>query len=443
MSNSIIFKNIFKNLIENKYKFSNKEYNKKFEKEDPKLFLFYFDMMNVYPLFPTPIDIDINFNNSNDFLLETISSNNFSLELKKELDKIVNIWKHLPKKLFKTREKPMIRKFFSYEIIDEIKNKYNAEYVTVAWLKCYEIVMYYKLLDNLQLNEKTVNYFGICEQPGAFLYSLNHYIKTQTYYDFNFIIESLIDKSNKKIFKAENKLFSKYKNRYDYGADGTGDVTNIENIKFYREKYIKKQKKKFHIITADCGLDCSVDFIEQERKLLDVFFGQYLLAISICSKGSNYFYKQFTLHEKISQDLIVLSKKLFENVYICRTLTTKPQSGEIYVVCKNFMKTEKEMDELLPKLFDIYTKIKNKKINSFIKENSEFKESIININNLLLMRRITSIYFIYFRFMNSVYAKNNMDKIHNYIDDLVGHYTNYFIKYYKIEKIEDTKKLLY
>lgn len=36
----------------------------------------------------------------------------------------------------------------------------------------------------------------------------------------------------------------------DYGIDGTGDITNKDNIKYYAKKYYYKK-----FITFDCGVD--------------------------------------------------------------------------------------------------------------------------------------------------------------------------------------------
>lgn len=422
------YKNIYKNLIESKYKFTTKELDKRFTEEPLSIFLFYFDMFNVYPLFPTVIDLPYV-----DTVSLTPKNQDNLFDLTQDLNGKINMWTSIPKKELRERAKPMIRKLFSYELIDDIKDNFNAEYVTVAWLKCYELVHNYKLTDNLDLSESTVNYFGICEQPGAFVFALNHYIKTKTMYKFDFIIESLIDKTNKKIFKPNEGLFNKYKDKYDYGYDGTGDVTNLENIKYYRKKYYDK---KFHIITADCGLDCSNDFTLQEKGLMKVFLGQLLLAISLADKGTNYFYKYFTLYEDQSKDMLFLANKLFDKVSICRTLTTKPQSGEIYIVCKGFNKTKKEMDNILPLLYNMFNN------NNFVEKRTHvFDNYVYEVNVLLTMRRITSINFLYFRFKNSHYAKDN-PKIHKYINNMVEHYKNYFLELNQIEKIDDAQKLI-
>lgn len=448
-------------IIHQKYKYSNKHYSKRFKGEPVHDFLYYYDVMNVYPLFPTPIDLPIKHyidkfsikdiiknidlskkdSRSNDYKSKVENFINSNNEIIAEVNsKIKEVQFDIEE--IKRRARPMVRKLFSYEIIDDIADNYGGEYITVAWLKCFEIINYYKLLDNISDSEDTYNYFGICEQPGAFVYAINHYIKTNTNKKYNFILESLVDPHNKKIFRAEPGLKEKYPDSYDYGYDGTGDVTNVDNIRFYREKYIKKKKMKFHIMTADCGLDCSDDFSTQEVMLVNVILGQFLLAISLSSKGSNYFFKLFTMYDNLTQELIFLASLLYEEVCIVRTLTTKPQSGEIYCVCKNFKydPNNKDIDKLINSLLDWYELSKK----YIFKENfitDKYFNRIRKQNILLSKRRIASINFLILRFKNSHYVKRN-PPIYKYVKDLVIHYTKYYKDYYNVKKLENDKKLV-
>jgi len=434
---------LLEKLLESKYKISKKNYNKKFTKENPELYLFFFDIMNVYPLFPTPLtfDIRIGINNSPNDIEKIISLNNNKSDedhkFKKLGDRIsskINEFESIPRDIVKNRARPFIRKLFSYEIIDEISNNYGGEHVTVAWLKCYEIITYYDMIDNF-VSHDTINYFGICEQPGAFVYAINHYIKTKLDKKFNFIIESLVDPNNKKIFRPAKELYEKYKNNYDYGYDGTGDVTNVDNIIYYRNKY---KNTKFNIITADCGLDCSDDFSKQESNMFRVIMGQLLLAISISSEGTNYFFKLFTTYEKSTHNLLYLAGLFFEDVKLCRTLTTKPESGEIYCICKKFKKID-NIDNILGKLYDWY----NSDTDILFTKNTlsdDYIKNIHKISRILTIRREISINFLIWRLYNSHYAKNNQS-VHQYIKKLVSHYMSYFIDFFAVSKLQNNKKL--
>ena len=43
-----------------------------------------------------------------------------------------------------------------------------------------------------------------------------------------------------------------YRNRWDWGVDNTGDITNLEN-RYYALKY-GSQTQKLHLVTSDCGI---------------------------------------------------------------------------------------------------------------------------------------------------------------------------------------------
>jgi 23S rRNA U2552 (ribose-2'-O)-methylase RlmE/FtsJ len=430
---------LYQDIIYNKFILSNKYYNIVLKDEQYYTYLYYYDIMNVYALFPTIIDIDLSIIHTHENLNDLtnrlnnkdkyeFNDQNINLDFKL-LEEKINILKFTEKEL-KTRIRGQVRKLFSYEIIDELKNNYNAEYVTTAWMKSYEIIEKYKLLTN---SGDDINYFGICEQPGAFIYSINHWCKTHSK-KFNFTVQSLIDQNNPKIFKPEQKLFSKYKDNYDYGYDKTGDVTNLTNIKYYRKKYYDKH---FDIITADCGLDCSDDFMKQEINLSKVIIAQVILAISLADTNSNYFFKLFTVYQKQTKQIIYLLTNLFEQVYLCRTLTTKPESGEIYCICKKFKYTKKETDYLMDELYRWYDDQKNNLINI----PDDFYNKINDFNRITYYRRITSINFLYFRFKNNNYAQEKRE-IYDYVNKLVKHYQEYFIKLYNINKLSDQDKLI-
>lgn len=445
MNNLILYQ-----FILDKYNLSKKIYKKVFKDEQPNIFLFYFDILNVYNLFPTIIDFLLT---PNEMLnIEDIESNTDN----SMLDKINNYKKKNKeyKKLLKenlnelskgyendNNDDIFIRKFFSYEIIDNIVDNYGGEYITVAWLKCYEILEWYNMI-NHDTSTTKFNYFGICEQPGAFVYAINHYVKTKTNKDFNFILQSLktMVSGKKTGFKAEDALYKEHGEKYDYG-DGTGDVTNILNIKYYRKKYYDTH---FDLITADCGIDSSDDFSLQEKSIFKIFYGQLLIAISLADIGTNYFTKLFTMYEVATVSLINLLTRLFEKVYVSRVLTTKPTSGEIYCVCKNFKYDKQFMEPYLQKLYLLYeaSTFPTFSLKSELTlTNTAFFDEISLANEVLLYRRIISHRSSHFRYNNRNYTTENKLVV-SYIKDMVEHYKEYFMKHYKIIPLDKDKKLV-
>lgn len=61
-------------------------------------------------------------------------------------------------------------------IVAKLKNEVNAEFVTQAFCKFYEIVHCYKLVDPKVCGEQLMS-LHLCEAPGAFITSLNHYLQ--------------------------------------------------------------------------------------------------------------------------------------------------------------------------------------------------------------------------------------------------------------------------
>ena len=67
--------------------------------------------------------------------------------------------------------------------------------------------------------------------------------------------------------KAQTFLRENSNIKINYGADNTGNIYNIENIKHFRDNL--SQKADF--ITADGGFDFSSDFNDQERQSCESF----------------------------------------------------------------------------------------------------------------------------------------------------------------------------
>jgi hypothetical protein len=454
--------NIQKKVLKHKYKLSNNFFDVDVQKKHSddqenidNIYLYYYDLMNPYTLFPTILDVNLSKDLSKKSLENIIKNiGNDSVDAKiynynEDNDNIgskINDINKLYKKYelnntSKNDEIKIPRNFYSYEIIDELLNNFNAEYVTTAWLKCYEILEQYKFLDKVKHN--TIEYFGICEQPGAFIFAINHYIKQKLNKNMSFIIQSLNDKFDNIAFKPEKNLYKKYNNKYDYGEDFTGDITNMDNIKYYRKTYYDKH---IDIISADCGQSCN-DYSQQEVNMEKLLISNILLAISLSSKGTTYFMKLFTIYENITVHMVYLLNNLFEKIILCRTLTTKPISGEIYCVCINFLYSKKELDPLVDILYKWYDKLdinKENNIGNLFKElfiDHVFNTYINNFNKLLYYRRILSINQLYFKLNNYKYTINNKN-INNFIKSCVLRNVSYFIQLYKISSLNDKNKLV-
>uniref|UniRef100_A0A8C3VCE4 Adrift-type SAM-dependent 2'-O-MTase domain-containing protein n=1 Tax=Catharus ustulatus TaxID=91951 RepID=A0A8C3VCE4_CATUS len=64
------------------------------------------------------------------------------------------------------------------KIISHVKKSVNAELCTQAWCKFHEVLCSFSLLPEEALLDGELNSVHLCEAPGAFIASLNHFLKS-------------------------------------------------------------------------------------------------------------------------------------------------------------------------------------------------------------------------------------------------------------------------
>lgn len=415
---------------------SSKYYLKVFDKDtDEDEFLTIYEAMNVFPLYPRPIcmqlktkqyEIKLSTNNQlekikldfADKLTEKIkeyasyTSDKTLLRKIKEYKKRTNTSKSsLPS---------TIRKFFHYEIKDRVGEIVGSK-VTNAWVKMYEILTAYKLFGDSEL----IQTFHLCEHPGAFVLAIQEWVATNTTKKHKFIFQSLKPNNDTQIFKPDPKINKEF---LDYGVD-RGDVTKRKNIMYYRNKY---KDIHYDLITSDCGLSFSDYYTKQEEGLYKIFFGALLCAIGLADKGTNYVFKLFSFDQIKTIEMLYICCMFFKSVDLCRLLTDKTVSGEIYVICCDF-NFEGDFDSVFEKLLDYLDSDLN---SSFIidKFDSEFVENIKKYSDLLTMRRITNYNMVLFRRLNINYSKAIP-----YVQKVTDYYADYFLQYTGLNKLLEKK----
>ena len=134
----------------------------------------------------------------------------------------------------------------------------------------YEILSIYPIIDK---NKNKIKTFHICEAPGMFISAFNHYIKTKTKIKiFDWKAQSL-KKNNKTkniAFGDNYGLIQKYPKQWLWGIDGSGDITKLYNIKYY-----KTYCKNVDIITSDCGVS-----MKNKKLMAKLQFSQILFILN-------------------------------------------------------------------------------------------------------------------------------------------------------------------
>ena len=407
--------------IIDKYNNSQKNYNVVLQNSDVEKYLILYESMNVYPIYPRPIIMPLKKSNEIydiKLLLNTnlnIDINSMAHHTKIVTEKIVT-YNSFGDKFKELSNQPKVRRFFDYEIRDDVRAKLNNDNISNAWIKMYEILNTYNLLET---DGQMINTFHICEHPGGFIHAIKYYITNKLKKNHDFVFQSLKPESDPQIFKPDKELLIKYHSKLDYGPK-KGDITNSENIMYYHNKY---KNRKFNLITSDCGLDFSENFVGQESGLYKIFLGAIITAISVSSVGSNYVFKMFSFNDVKTIELLQLVCLFYERVDLVRTLTTKSGSGENYVVCVNYNGDHVRDMNLLLKYLEADS-------DTFILNmiNEKFMKRVIVHHQLSTMRRITSYNSLLFRMANYEYVLTEPE-IMLYVKQLTNYYTNYFMTY--------------
>ena len=149
---------------------------------------------------------------------------------------------------------------------------------------------------------------------------------------------SLINNEDKKIpnWKKIDTLLKKYTNIHiTYGADGTGNLYNSENLKYCIDNY----KNSMEIITGDGGFDFSSNFDQQESNAFRLILTQVFYALSLQKFNGHFILKMFDLFTENSIQVIYL-QVVFIKVIISKPNTSRRANSEKYIICKNFKYTD-------------------------------------------------------------------------------------------------------
>jgi 23S rRNA U2552 (ribose-2'-O)-methylase RlmE/FtsJ len=206
--------------------------------------------------------------------------------------------------------------------------------ISRAFLKSYEIIETCGLISPTL---KTFNSFSICEAPGAFILAVNHYVKTKTDIEtFTWTAQTLNPKTKfqgKCGLGDDFKLMRKYPKQWDFGPKKTGDVTDLNNIRYYRETY---KDKNLHLVTGDCGLAL---FGNLDPDLLGdkLHVAQIIIMLSILKRGGNFVLKMYLpSSEPIYLSLFYLLYTRFKSFEIYKTFQNS-WSAEFYIIGKSYI----------------------------------------------------------------------------------------------------------
>lgn len=220
-----------------------------------------------------------------------------------------------------------------------IRDKLKNNNVTQAWLKMYEILSDCDIIDP---KLEQFNSFHLCEAPGSFIDATNNFIQTKTKIrKFNWNAQSLNVRNA--MINDQLGIVKRNRNRWDWGVDNTGDITNLDNLRYYALKY-GSQTQKLHLVTSDCGIPMG------KPGYYHIAFSSLLAMMYILSEGGSLVYKVLTpIQSPLIWNLIYLCYEYFDELHFFKPVQNA-QSREFYIVGKGYKRTP-ELVKLLELLF--------------------------------------------------------------------------------------------
>ena len=288
----------------------------------------------------------------------------------------------------------------------------------------------------------------MCEAPGAFILATNHFIKTKIgkKFKYDWMAQTLNpDRKNKKKneptgFKDGFGLIKKYPDRWQWGDDGTGDITKVENIKSY-----KNICKDVELMTADCGLDWEMRHSGKYEGMLD--FAMFLFVFNNLKKGGNAIMKIYYPLTNMKISLIYLFYRVFKELHFYKPIQNLG-SEEVYLVAIDYQKNRVTKSILK----QMYLMLRKYRKQEFGNEKRNPNMSLVPMDNIsekfiLQLEKVSKqIHYDFDRYIaRKIYYIDNEDKIpKEHFDELQEQIHQKVVRWtkkYKLKKIKMSDNL--
>ncbi|XP_072747388.1 cap-specific mRNA (nucleoside-2'-O-)-methyltransferase 2 isoform X1 [Anoplolepis gracilipes] len=231
------------------------------------------------------------------------------------------------------------------DIVSTVKRNIQAELVTQAWCKFYEIASNFFLIPLSEIrreeNSKEFCSVHLCEAPGAFVTALNHWLKTNAPdVRWNWLATTLnpyCEGNSYDKMIADDRFIRHTLKHWCFGADNTGNIVDLRNLDFLIERCkLFDEKERILLVTADGSVDCTDEPGEQESIVTQLHLCETVACMHVLQKGGNFLLKLFTLFEHQSVCLMYLLSCVFHQITVTKPASSKSGNSEMYVVCINF-----------------------------------------------------------------------------------------------------------
>lgn len=246
----------------------------------------------------------------------------------------------------------------------------NTPSVSNAWIKAYELISEFNLIPDIKnVVKKQWNHFDNCSFPGSFILAVYHYIYTKRESEFheiyNWFASSLLsdvtqdEEHPDAVLGDQYELYKRYSKDSEDGTNHwlmdpeAGLIGDILDIKYIRHiesmlgnDFVPREAEKGEIdmggqvdlYTSEFGIDVSEKKMYNEQEFVHAKgdLAQALCGLKVLRKNGHMICKIFTFFNPFTLSLISLLSECFEEFYICKPASSKPDNSEIFLVGKRF-----------------------------------------------------------------------------------------------------------
>ncbi|XP_054435000.1 cap-specific mRNA (nucleoside-2'-O-)-methyltransferase 2 [Pteronotus mesoamericanus] len=224
------------------------------------------------------------------------------------------------------------------KIISHVRKYMTAELCTQAWCKFHEILCSFPVIPQEAFQNEKLNSLHLCEAPGAFIASLNHYLKSHRFpCDWSWVANTLNpyhEANDNLMMIMDDRLIANTLHYWYFGPDNTGDIMTLKYLTGL-QNFISNMAT-VHLITADGSFDCQGNPGEQEALVSSLHYCEVVTALMTLGNGGSFVLKMFTLFEHCSINLMYLLNCSFDQVHVFKPATSKAGNSEVYVVCLHY-----------------------------------------------------------------------------------------------------------
>uniref|UniRef100_A0A6C0C5I8 Ribosomal RNA methyltransferase FtsJ domain-containing protein n=1 Tax=viral metagenome TaxID=1070528 RepID=A0A6C0C5I8_9ZZZZ len=227
----------------------------------------------------------------------------------------------------------------------------NGNYVSRAWMKMYEMIMQCNFVESFG---HKITGFHICEAPGNFINAMIYHIHSKGK-QYEWHAQSLNPDlpGNKDAFMDEYGFIKKTRKNWDFGVDNSGDILNLENFRYYINKY-----KGVDVLIGDCGEQWTGEKKRKwpdktdKRGVRDLGTGQMLYALNIPRQGGNCIIKTYSGNlDPVFLTLLELMASSYSKIIFFKS-NLNFWSAEVYIVGINFLGPSKDIEKMTNDFID-------------------------------------------------------------------------------------------